>query len=192
MMMEIHWLKDTMNQLVDCKIDMMMWVTRMSETALLEPHRLMAAGPGCMTAGAQPTHKRAENQNYKTKELGRSWGLLRARMRVTALLMENKKTLIKNTIFTFYWSWRGAILVLVRFWLVTGRSSSGGRRGRLILLSRFALLVRRGRWGGGGGVVRRLGLRGEDSFKCLALSETTIFRQRIAGGGVHLSTQRTF
>lgn len=87
-MMEIHWLKDTMNQLVDCKIDMMMWVTRMSETALLEPHRLMAAGPGCMTAGAQPTHKRAENQNYKTRELGRSWGLLRARMRVTALLLE--------------------------------------------------------------------------------------------------------
>ena len=86
MMMEIHWLKDTMNQLVDCKIDMMMWVTRMSETALLEPHRLMAAGPGCMTAGAQPTHKRAENQNYTTRELGRSWGLLRARMRVTALL----------------------------------------------------------------------------------------------------------
>ena len=79
-------MKDTMNQLVDCKIDMTMMVTRMSETALLEPHRLMAVGPGCMRAGAQPTHKTAVDQSHTTRELGHSWGLLRTRMRVTALL----------------------------------------------------------------------------------------------------------
>ena len=87
--MEIHWLKDMMNQLVDCKIDMrMLEVTRMSETALLENHKQMAGGPGCRRAVAQLTHKRVVNQNYMMTELGCSLELERTHMRVMALLIE--------------------------------------------------------------------------------------------------------
>ena len=90
--MAIHWLKDMMNQPVDCKIDMMMLeVTRMSETALLENHKLMAAGPGCRRAVAQLTHKRVVSQNYMRTELGCSLELVRTHMRVMALLIENRK-----------------------------------------------------------------------------------------------------
>ena len=87
-------MKDTMNQLVDCKIDMMMEVTevtRMSETALLENHKLMAGGPGCRRAVAQLTHKRVVNQNYMMTELGCSLELERTHMRVMAQLIENRK-----------------------------------------------------------------------------------------------------
>ena len=81
MMMEIRWLKDTMNQLVDCKIDM-------SELALLENHTQMAGGPGCTRAVAQLTHKTAVS---KMEELGCSSGRLGTRMREMALIRENEK-----------------------------------------------------------------------------------------------------
>ena len=91
--METHWLKDMMNQLVDCKIDMMVTlvtlvtlVTRMSEMALLENHKLMAAVPGYTRAVAQLTHKTVVNQNYMMRELGCSLELELEHMRVMALL----------------------------------------------------------------------------------------------------------
>ena len=83
MMTEIHWLKDTMNQLVDCKIDM-------SEMALLENHTQMAGGPGYTRAVAQLTHKRVVSQNYRRTELGCSSELVRTHMRVMALLICTK------------------------------------------------------------------------------------------------------
>ena len=88
--------------------------------------------------------------------------------------------------FTFYWCLRGAVLVLVSFWLIAGRRCGTG--GRLILFSRFALLVRRSSrgGGGGGGAVRRLRLRGENSLNCLPSSETAIFDKEIQVEGLDI------
>ena len=121
MMMEIHWLKDMMNQLEDCKIDMMM-VHRteterpveldcmravallahhiliaveldcMRAVALLGHHKLMAVGLDCMRAVALLTHKTVENQNYTMRELGCSLELERTHMRVMPLLVEHKNS----------------------------------------------------------------------------------------------------
>ena len=112
--MEIHWLKDMMNQLVDCKIDkMMLEVTRMKEMARmtemaplenhmtemaplenhmtemapLENHKLTAVGPGYTRAVVQLTHKTVVNQSYMMTELGCSLELERTHMRVRALLI---------------------------------------------------------------------------------------------------------
>ena len=79
---------------------------------------------------------------------------------------------------------RGAVLVLVSFWLIAGRRCGTG--GRLILFSRFALLVRRSSRGGGGGAVRRLRLRGENSLNCLPSSETAIFDKEIQVEGLDI------
>ena len=84
-------MKDTKNQLVDCKTGRMMLVTHMSETALLENHRLMAGVPGYMRAVAPLTHKTVVTQNYMRRELGCSWEPLRTHMRVMALLIQNVK-----------------------------------------------------------------------------------------------------
>jgi len=72
-----------MNQQVDCMIDMMMLVTHMSEPALLESRKPRAGGPGCTRAAARPTHRTAENQNYRRTELE----LEPTRMKVLALLL---------------------------------------------------------------------------------------------------------
>ena len=138
----------------------------MTEMAPLENHKLTAVGPGYKRAAAQLTHKTVVNQSYMMTELGCSLELERTHMRVRALLKcRILKIQIKYQIFTFYWCLRGAILVLLSFRLVAGRSSSGG--GRLVLFSWFALLVRRSSRCRSRGVVRRLRLRGENSFNCL-------------------------
>ena len=70
-------------------IDRMMWGNHMSETVLLENHRLRAGGPDYRKAVARLTHKRAVSQNHMRRELGRSWELERPHKRVMALLIQN-------------------------------------------------------------------------------------------------------